>query len=106
MRVAVRVLFVAALVWIAALIQRGAPLAVDEVEFLRATKWVSEGQVPFRDFWEHHTPLQWALFAPFVIDAPGVEAVLLLRWVQVALWIALFVLLVRLAEVDVWPALV
>jgi hypothetical protein len=107
-----RVLLAAALLWIAALTQRGLPLAVDEVEFFRATKWVGEGQVPFRDFWEHHTPLQWIVFGPVAslfANGPGVEAIVAMRWAQMALWIAMFVLLVRFARrsgIDPWWALV
>lgn len=64
------------------------PLAWDEVEFLRATRWVSRGRIPYRDFWEHHTPLQWFIFAPLdrVGGGPGASAVLWLRWCQVPLW--------------------
>jgi hypothetical protein len=107
-----RVLFALAALWVAALVQRGVPLAVDEVEFFRATKWIGEGRVPFRDFWEHHTPLQWLAFAPvarLVANGPGVAAIVAMRWAQVLLWIAIFVLLfrfVRLAHVNPWPALV
>jgi hypothetical protein len=106
------VLFALAAIWVAALVHRGAPLAVDEVEFFRATKWIGEGRVPFRDFWEHHTPLQWFAFAPvarLVAHGPGVASIVAMRWAQVALWIAIFVLLfrfVRLAHVNPWPALV
>lgn len=57
------------------------PLNADELEFYRATLWVGEGRVPFRDFWEHHLPLQWILFAPFtrLIRNVGVHGVLALR---------------------------
>jgi hypothetical protein len=68
------------------------PVTWDEIEFFRATRWVAQGLVPFRDFWEHHTPLQWFVFAPvaaFVSD-PGVSAIVILRWAQVPLWIAAF----------------
>jgi len=74
------------------------PLQWDEVEFFRATRWIAEGRVPFRDFWEHHLPLQWYVFAPaaaLLSDGPGVTSVLALRWVQLALWIALFAILGR-----------
>jgi len=100
-----------AIVWIAALVQRGLPLGWDEVEFFRATKWISEGQVPFRDFWEHHTPLQWFVFAPvaWFVNGPGVESIVAMRWAQVPLWIAIFALLFALVkEVDArarWTAL-
>jgi hypothetical protein len=71
------------------------PLVWDEVEFFRATDWVRRGLVPYRDFWEHHTPLQWFLFAPVaaLTHSAGANAILLMRWAQLPLWIAAFVLL-------------
>jgi hypothetical protein len=71
------------------------PLVWDEIEFFRATDWVRRGLVPYRDFWEHHTPLQWFLFAPVtaLTNNPGVSAILLMRWAQLPLWIIAFVLL-------------
>jgi hypothetical protein len=71
------------------------PLGWDEVEYFRATDWVRQGLVPYRDFWEHHTPLQWFLFAPVtaLLDSPGVASVVAMRWAQVPLWIAAFALL-------------
>lgn len=73
------------------------PITWDEIEYFRATDWVRQGLVPYRDFWEHHTPLQWFLFAPVaaLTNSPGVSAVLLLRWAQVPFWIATFFLLLR-----------
>ncbi len=71
------------------------PVTWDEIEFFRATKWISQGLVPFRDFWEHHTPLQWFVFAPFAAfaNSAGVAAIVAMRWAQVPLWIATFVAL-------------
>lgn len=71
------------------------PLQWDELEFFRATSWIAEGRLPYRDFWEHHTPLGWYLFAPvtWLIDGEGVGAVIAMRWAQVPLWIATFALL-------------
>ena len=71
------------------------PLVWDEIEFFRATDWVRRGLIPYRDFWEHHTPLQWFLFAPVtaLTNSPGVSAILLMRWAQLPLWILAFVLL-------------
>lgn len=68
------------------------PLNWDEIEFFRATSWIAEGRMPFRDFWEHHTPLVWFLFAPFTLltKSPGVDAIVVLRWAQIPLWIATF----------------
>lgn len=71
------------------------PLQWDEVEFFRATDWVRHGLVPYRDFWEHHTPLQWFVFAPVaaLLHSPGVASIIAMRWAQLPLWIAAFVLL-------------
>ncbi len=68
------------------------PLNWDELEFWRATSWIGQGRLPFRDFWEHHTPLMWFLFAPFtwLTDSPGVQAVIALRWAQIPVWLATF----------------
>ena len=105
-------LLVLAGVWFAALVHRGAPVAADEIEFFRATRWIGEGKVPFRDFWEHHTPLQWIVFAPVArlfANGPGVDSIVVMRWAQLALWIAIAALLVRLARrqgLNAWPALV
>lgn len=90
-----------AVLWIAAMLHRGQPLGWDEFEFFRATKWTGEGQVPFRDFWEHHTPLQWLVFAPiarFFATGPGAASIVVLRWAQFALWIATLFLVMRLAR--------
>jgi hypothetical protein len=73
------------------------PIVWDEVEYFRATDWVSRGLVPYRDFWEHHTPLQWFVFAPIaaMTSSPGVNAILAMRWAQLPLWIVTFVLLAK-----------
>lgn len=67
----------------------GDRLRWDEVEFVRATEWVRQGLVPYRDFWEHHSPLQWFVFAPFkaLATGPGVATVVFLRWMQVPFWL-------------------
>jgi hypothetical protein len=95
-RAAVAVAALLTLPWL----HRGLPLGWDELEFFRATKWVSEGRVPFRDFWEHHTPLQWLLFAPvaWFVDSPGADAVVAMRWAQLALWVAILILVMRFAR--------
>jgi len=100
-RRALRWLWVPALIWIAALLQRGEPLTWDELEFFRATRWIAEGQVPYRDFWEHHTPLQWIVFAPIAKlfgGGAGAQSVLAMRWAQVPLWIGAALLLLHLAR--------
>jgi hypothetical protein len=74
------------------------PLNVDELEFHRATRWVGQGKMPYRDFWEHHTPLQWFLFAPvtqFFKEASATN-VLALRWAQIPLEVLTVLVLISL----------
>jgi hypothetical protein len=89
-----------AILYAAALLHRGQPIGWDELEYFRATKWTSQGQVPFRDFWEHHTPLQWIAFAPVAafVNSPGAVAVVAMRWAQAAMWIATLAMLLAIAR--------
>src|SRR5437879_4053306 len=95
-----RVRFVSALIGLAAVARSLSlaffhPLNWDEIEYFRATDWIRQGLIPYRDFWEHHTPLQWFMFAPVtaLIHSPGTSAILAMRWAQVPAGIATFVLL-------------
>jgi len=92
--------FALAIAWILALLQRGLPLGLDEIEFFRATRWVSLGQVPYLDFWEHHAPLQWLVFAPIArfADGAGAESVVLMRWAQLPVWAAILWMVITLAR--------
>ncbi|MBR2274327.1 MAG: hypothetical protein IJ864_05845 [Alphaproteobacteria bacterium] len=45
-------------------------ISVDSMEHLRASYLVSIGEVPYRDFFEHHHPLLWYLWAPFMKILP------------------------------------
>jgi hypothetical protein len=38
----------------------------DESEHLHCAWLVSRGLIPFKDFWQHHSPLLWAFMAPFI----------------------------------------
>jgi hypothetical protein len=73
----------------------GRSLSWDEVEYYRASDWVREGLVPYRDFYEHHAPLQWFLFAPVTAlrAGPGTESVLAMRLAQLPFWFATLALL-------------
>lgn len=47
----------------------------DEFEHMHASWCVTEGMVPYRDFFEHHTPWLWYLLAPLVAGgAPASDA--------------------------------
>lgn len=79
---------VAMALWALANLGWGRGVGWDEVEFLKATDWIRQGLVPYRDFFEHHTPLTWFCMAPFegLVRGPGVGPVLWMRWLQVPLW--------------------
>lgn len=70
------------------------PVNWDEIEFYRATKWIAEGRLPFRDFWEHHSPLPWFLFAPVAhfVTSIDTSAIVAMRWAQLPVWVAAFAL--------------
>lgn len=45
-------------------------ISADNIEHLRMSFLVSEGYVPYRDFFEHHHPLLWYIFAPLMEILP------------------------------------
>ena len=38
----------------------------DNVEHIHATWLVAQGKIPYKDFFQHHNPLMWYLFAPLI----------------------------------------
>lgn len=38
----------------------------DNVEHIHSTWLVAQGKIPYRDFFQHHNPLLWYIFAPFI----------------------------------------
>jgi len=77
-----------ALCWVSAMVW-GRGFNYDEIEFFRASDWIRQGLVPYRDFWEHHTALSWYLFAPFtrIGRDGGVAPLIVVRCLQALLWI-------------------
>ncbi len=45
-------------------------IMMDEIEHLRASYFISLGDMPYRDFFEHHHPLIWFMFAPIISILP------------------------------------
>jgi hypothetical protein len=80
------------------------PVNPDEVEYFRATRWIADGLVPYRDFWEHHPPLHWYLLAwiaPFTREA-SFESFVAMRLAQLPLLLAtlaVFLVLLRSAGI-------
>ena len=58
---AAMVLFAAVAVW---RVCRGSGFFMDTAEHIHSSWLVSIGKVPYRDFFQHHNPLLWYLFAP------------------------------------------
>lgn len=54
----------------------------DNIEHIHTSFMIATGEVPYRDFFQHHNPLMWYLFAPlmkiFAFDATVVEVVCLI----------------------------
>ena len=48
----------------------------DNVEHLHSTWLVAYGKVPYRDFFQHHNPLMWYIFAPIVYLSTNVLTLL------------------------------
>lgn len=42
----------------------------DETEHLHAAWLMSQGELPYRDFWQHHSPLLWITLAPLLAVLP------------------------------------
>lgn len=61
----------------------GATAITDEIEHLRASWFVSQGYLPYRDFFEHHHPLIWFIWAPMMKILP--------QQIDLALYLARFV---------------
>lgn len=78
---AAAVLLLAAILW-------GGGFCNDEAEHLHATWLVAHGQVPYRDFFEHHHPLLWYLLAPVVkIGGRTVELIYVSRVLSVLCYV-------------------
>lgn len=75
-------------VWQAGLLLAGTrqhALGADEFEHLHFAWLVGQGQVPYRDFFEHHHPLLWAALAPLAHWGPqSLDVALIARLLFVA----------------------
>lgn len=45
----------------------------DEFEHIQATWQVFNGMIPYKDFFEHHPPLHYYFFSPFLLFFPSIE---------------------------------
>jgi hypothetical protein len=87
------VLFALCAAWVVMLhrvhdLARHRHFTIDEWQYGHATWLVGRGEVPYRDFYEHHVPLSYVLHAPLLADeAPFPERALRLRSIVFA-WIA------------------
>ncbi len=56
------------------------PLFIDEMEHMQSAWMISQGMIPFRDFFQHHHPLLWYITAPFLSADSNVSAFLWARF--------------------------
>ena len=72
-------------------------IAFDDDEFQHThMAWLlARGEVPHRDFFEHHLPLHHLLLAPFTLGNPGPDRILLLRGLSVLTFAASMLVLYK-----------
>ncbi len=71
----------------------------DESQHLHAAWLVGQGQVPYRDFWEHHSPLAYCALAPLTrVYADSPRVYLAGRVAMIAVAIVMSALLYRLGR--------
>jgi hypothetical protein len=85
----------------------------DEIEHASAAWHVSQGLLPFNNFFQHHSPMLYILYAPLyripLVTAHPVESV---RLISGLISLGLFLLLVRMAKMvwkdsgTVWPVVI
>lgn len=64
---------------------RSSEVILDEFEHVHAAYLVSQGQTPYRDFFEHHTPLFYYLAAAVVpMDHPTFDTLIRVRYLALA----------------------
>lgn len=77
-------------------------LVPDEFEHLHAAWLVSQGQVPYKDFFEHHTPLLWYLLAPIFLLFKSPIVIVVLARLLILLFLALVFFLVYKITADMF----
>lgn len=77
---------------------------VDELQHLHAARNIFHGMVPYRDFFEHHTPLFHYLLAPgYFILPDDIRLIFLVRLFMLVGAVAIIVLTYRLARMQYSP---
>lgn len=60
---------------------------IDTFEHIHSSWLISTGKVPYRDFFEHHNPLLWYLFAPFTqIFYRDINIIYIVRFLSIIGW--------------------
>src|SRR6185312_5714471 len=66
---------------------------VDETEHLHAAWCMAQGQIPYKDFFEHHMPLIWIILQPVVrLWTDPVQALYAGRGLMLAFWFSILAL--------------
>ena len=74
-------------------------LGTDETQHLHATWAVTQGQLPYRDFWENHTPLLYYCLSPLILLLDeGVEIIFIARGIMFLLTLGILYTTYKIAK--------
>ncbi|MCY3740944.1 MAG: glycosyltransferase family 39 protein [Candidatus Poribacteria bacterium] len=74
-------------------------LGPDETQHLHATWAVTQGQLPYRDFWENHTPLLYYCLSPLILLLDeGVQIIFIARGIMFLLVLAILYATYKIAK--------
>lgn len=74
-------------------------LGTDETQHLHATWAVTQGQLPYRDFWENHTPLLYYCLSPLMLLLDeGVEIIFIARGIMFLLTLGILYTTYKIAK--------
>lgn len=70
----------------------------DEIEHIYSSWLVYKGEVPYSDFFQHHHPLLWYIFAPvFLVGGESIFSVILIRTISFSFFLGTLVLVYKSA---------
>ena len=66
-------------------------LTIDEIEHIQSAWLIAQGEIPYRDFFQHHHPLLWYLTAPvFFMSGNNLHVIYVFRLLNILLLAGIF----------------